>query len=156
MKILVCSDSHGVQRWMVRAVERERPDRVIHLGDHDRDAARLAERYPELPLISLPGNCDYPLPGTPYTRVVELGGVRFFLTHGHPYRVKSGLLSIELAGREAEAQVVLFGHTHRAYCEEKDGMWLMNPGACGGMRPSYGIVEIENKSAACHLAAYEE
>ena len=47
---------------MESAVEWERPDAILHLGDRERDAERLGERFPELPLLAVPGNCDYPMP----------------------------------------------------------------------------------------------
>ena len=43
MKYLVLSDSHGNVDNMVRAVEREKPDGIIHLGDCWRDAEELHE-----------------------------------------------------------------------------------------------------------------
>ena len=39
MKLLVLSDSHKRMQYMYQAVEREKPDLIIHLGDHDRDAS---------------------------------------------------------------------------------------------------------------------
>ena len=50
MKYLVLSDSHGNVDNMVRAVEREKPDGIIHLGDCWRDAEELHELFPRLPL----------------------------------------------------------------------------------------------------------
>ena len=58
MKILVLSDSHGTMSSMERALERERPDCVLHLGDHLRDARSLARRHPQTPVYAVPGNCD--------------------------------------------------------------------------------------------------
>lgn len=49
MKLLILSDSHGEQEFMQLAVRRERPDAVIHLGDHCADADRLAEEFCGLP-----------------------------------------------------------------------------------------------------------
>ena len=49
MKYLVLSDSHGNVDNMVRAVEREKPDGIIHLGDCWRDAEELHELFPRLP-----------------------------------------------------------------------------------------------------------
>lgn len=43
---------------MVEAVARCRPDVIIHLGDHSRDTAILREKFPEIPLYSVRGNCD--------------------------------------------------------------------------------------------------
>ena len=94
MKLLILSDSHRKMDYMYQAVEREKPDRIIHLGDHERDAMRLAERYPGIPLWSVSGNCDH---GAGPERIVDvLEGVRFFVTHGHTLRVKYGLLRAEL------------------------------------------------------------
>ena len=50
MKYLVLSDSHGNVDNMARAVEREKPDGIIHLGDGWRDAEELHELFPRLPL----------------------------------------------------------------------------------------------------------
>ena len=58
MKLLILSDSHGEQEFMQLAVRRERPDAVIHLGDHCADADRLAEEFCGLPVLSIRGNCD--------------------------------------------------------------------------------------------------
>ena len=44
MKILVLSDSHGNISNMEEAVEWEKPDMSLHLGDCCWDAARLGER----------------------------------------------------------------------------------------------------------------
>lgn len=54
MNILVLSDSHGNISNMEEAVEREKPDMILHLGDCWRDAERLAERYPDIPMDTFP------------------------------------------------------------------------------------------------------
>lgn len=155
MKILVFSDSHHTMRYMEMAVEQEHPDQVIHLGDHNRDAANLGQLYPMLPILSVNGNCDFDISGKD-TVVAEFRGFRFFVTHGHRYGVKGSLLRLELAAKEAAADVVLFGHTHCGICEEYNGLWLLNPGSCSSAgRPSYGIVEIMNGKLNCRLVYFE-
>jgi hypothetical protein len=143
MKLLILSDSHRKMEYMYRAVEQEQPDLIIHLGDHDRDAERLSKRYPEIPLWSVSGNCDY---GAGPERIVQtLEGVRIYATHGHTLRVKYGLLRAELAAREAEANLLLFGHTHRPLCDWHNGLWMLNPGTCSGMgQITYGVIELNN------------
>ena len=47
MKAAVFSDSHGQTVLMEEAVRRTRPDVIIHLGDHDRDAVALREKFPD-------------------------------------------------------------------------------------------------------------
>ena len=53
MKILVFSDSHRFLSGMVQAIEEEKPDQVIHLGDLMGDAEELSWRFQTLPILSL-------------------------------------------------------------------------------------------------------
>ena len=149
MKLLILSDSHGEQEFMQLAVRRERPDAVIHLGDHCADADRLAEEFCGLPVLSVRGNCDLWGPPRAETLLRTFEGVRIFGTHGHRYGVKQGLLRFSLAAQEQKAQVALFGHTHIPYCRQEGGLWLLNPGACGGRAPSCGIVTVDGGKAVC-------
>ena len=149
MKLLVLSDSHRETEHMLLAIRKERPDAVVHLGDHAADADAIAQECPYLPLYRVRGNCDYYDEVTPEQALLHFGGVRLLAVHGHRYGVKTGLLRLCYAAREKEAQVALFGHTHRALCAREDGLWLLNPGACGGRAPSYGVVELENGAVKC-------
>ena len=149
MKLLILSDSHGEQEFMQLAVRRERPDAVIHLGDHCADADRLADAFCALRVPSPRGTWDplrTPRAATPL-RTYE--AARIFGTHGHRYGVKQGLLRFSLAAQEQQAQVALFGHTHIPYCRQEGGLWLLNPGACGGRAPSCGIVTVDGGKAVC-------
>lgn len=155
MKILVLSDSHHTMKYMELAIEQEHPDHVIHLGDHNRDAEELERLYPRLPILSISGNCDYDFSGRD-TVITEFHGFRFLATHGHRYGVKSSLLRLELAAKEAAADVALFGHTHCGICEEYNGLWLLNPGSCSAAgRTSYGIIEIINSKLTCRLVYFD-
>ena len=151
MKLLILSDSHRELEYMREAVRRERPDAVIHLGDHFTDADALAQEFAGLPVLSVRGNCDYFSQQRADELLRTFEGVKIFGTHGHRYGVKQGLLRAELAARQRGADVLLFGHTHCPYCECYDGLGLLNPGACGGRAPSYGLVEIENGTAKCRV-----
>lgn len=141
MKLLILSDSHKQMDYMIRAVEREKPDRIVHLGDHDADARRLSERFPQIPVWSVSGNCDYGL--CPAVRVEDVEGVRLYMTHGHTLGVKYSLLRAELSAREREANILLFGHTHQSFCQWHNGLWMLNPGSCSGRGPvTYGVIEL--------------
>ncbi len=151
MKILVLSDSHRYMQNMVQAIEEEKPDHVIHLGDHIRDAEELSMDYPMLPVLKVRGNCDYDVMAQEEV-LTEFRGFRFLICHGHRYGVKSGLLRYTLAAKEKLADVALFGHTHQRYCEEYEGTWLLNPGSCGyGSRASYGLIEISQNQITCQI-----
>ena len=53
---------------------------------------RLEERYPDIPLLGVPGNCDYGGLDQP-ERLTELGGVRILMMHGHTRGVKSSAMN---------------------------------------------------------------
>ena len=131
MKILVFSDSHASLGFMRRCIEATEPDAVIHLGDYYNDGQTMLEEFPHLPFHQVPGNCDMHrgwIPD-PETRLLELGGVRFWLTHGHRHGVKQGLYRLIADARASGVQAVLFGHTHLAHCSQDNGLWVFNPGA---------------------------
>lgn len=141
MKILVFSDSHGRLGPMVDAVERERPQRVFFLGDCYRDGQALRDAYPDLLMELVRGNCDWDKEA-PTELVVEAGGVKFLLAHGHLHGVKSGTDYLARAAREAGVDVACFGHTHQALNMPDRGVWLFNPGTAGGVgdRAGYGVI----------------
>ena len=104
MKILVVSDSHGKVDNLIRAVELTHPDYVLHLGDCQRDLEKLRQAFPVLPMEGVPGNCDYGSCDQP-ERLIELGGVRILMLHGHTRGVKSDAMRAVWAARECGAQV---------------------------------------------------
>ena len=58
MKFIVFSDSHGVSDNMIRAVKLEKPDLCFYLGDGENDLRLLQNRFPQLPVNAVRGNCD--------------------------------------------------------------------------------------------------
>ena len=151
MKLLILSDSHRHMEAMRIAMRDEQPDVVIHLGDHDADAAQLRGEFPNTPVYSLSGNCDRLCPIGTGTLSYGFGGVRIFAAHGHQYNVKSGFFRFYMAAKEKNARVALFGHTHAPYCEEYDGIWLLNPGACGCYGATCGVVQIDGDVVSCEI-----
>ncbi|MBR4394392.1 MAG: YfcE family phosphodiesterase [Oscillospiraceae bacterium] len=143
MRAAVFSDTHTVTAPMVHAVAQSHPDVLIHLGDHERDAAVLLENYPELPLYQVAGNCDFH-PNAMNTLVVQLGPVRVLLTHGHLYGVDYNHVDrLVYAAQEAGAGLVLFGHTHVPYHEDIGGVKVVNPGTAGkGRNLTCAMLEI--------------
>lgn len=144
MKILVFSDTHGRTGGMLRAIAAHNPDTVLHLGDCAEDMRRVEKDYPMLPILKVCGNCD-DYPHEQETREVSLGGMKLYMAHGHRHRVKWELEPLLLAGQCAGAQMVLFGHTHRAVWETFGGMYVLNPGTAGiGPNKTFALLEIEN------------
>lgn len=151
--ILVLSDSHGNLNNMILAVKRMKPDSIIHLGDCWSDAVRLRKKFPRIPMEQVPGNCD----GEHgfLERILEVEGKRILLCHGHTRNVKAGLLNLEMAAQEQNADMVLFGHTHRAFYDRHNGQILLNPGSIGDPRfgnpPSFGTLVIDGDSGLVDL-----
>lgn len=140
MRILAVSDIHGRNDTLEQVLDRH-PDirTVIFLGDGFDGVQEVAERHPSHTFICVPGNCDH-APLTPAVTVEMLGSKRFFITHGHKYNVKYGLYTLELAARERQADIALFGHTHQPLCDYADGLYLCNPGSLG-YRGDYAIID---------------
>ena len=150
MKLLVFSDSHGNLSHMEQAVVAERPDGILHLGDVVRDAQRLAQRFSDLPLEYVYGNCDGCESGPETERVLTVEGFRILMMHGHTRGVKWGVERAVLAAQEAEAQVLLFGHTHRPLCDRSGALWILNPGSCRGpLFWTYGLITIQDGRLRC-------
>ena len=130
MKVVVFSDSHGNVSNMIAAVERQKPDLAIHLGDCWQDGERLSMAFPRLPLEQVNGNCDRFSQGV-WERLIAVGGRTALICHGHTYGVKSGYGAAIGAAQRAGVDLLLFGHTHRAEVQRIGPLWLMNPGSVG-------------------------
>lgn len=154
MRILVMSDSHSTMRYMRLAIDTVKPETVIHLGDHYDNAETLEEEYHHIRFHKLPGNCDrYRCPPTtPQIFCYDIGGVKFYMTHGHLHGVKSDLYRLIADARQMNAQAVLYGHTHIADCRRVDSLWIVNPGACNSAEGSVAVIETaDNTIASCTI-----
>ena len=160
MKILVLSDSHSSRSFMRMAVERLKPDMILHLGDYYDDGEVLHEEFPGPVFYQVPGNCDrYRCPPwAAEVMTVPAGGLRLYLTHGHRHGVKQSITRLLADARAARADAVLYGHTHVANCyQEPDGLWVLNPGSCGYFGGSVGLIEIEKqKITSCRILRQDD
>ena len=148
MKILIFSDSHGKTEPMISAVRRHKPDMVIHLGDYSRDVFAVMSAFPGLKIHSVEGNCDAFLRSghdAQTEKLIKAEETLLFITHGHRYSVKTGLGSLVNTAMCAGADAVLYGHTHIPDYDEYEGLVIINPGAAGGRKASYGLLEISGK-----------
>ena len=144
MKFLVLSDSHGNLSNMERAVERESPQWILHLGDCWRDGETLHSFYPGITFDQVPGNCDF-RPGEPLEKLLLVTDKRILICHGHTYAVKQSLMAAGRAAEEQNLDLFLFGHTHRPLVDKRGKTLFLNPGSIGeGGRPFYGVVTLED------------
>jgi putative phosphoesterase len=149
MKALVISDSHGAKDQMAALVtlirEQDMPDALYFCGDGLQDAYAYKKYFSRFAAVR--GNCDlnYP-PEVGLEKTALLGGVYVFITHGHTFKVKKTLLSLNFRAQEVGAKVACFGHTHQPYLELHSGILMINPGAlCNGC---YALLEIDEAGDA--------
>ncbi len=133
---------------MRRAVLAERPDLVLYLGDGIFDMYRIQADFPGIQAAGVRGNCDAGS-NEPETRSLTLEGLKIFMTHGHIYGVKTGYGKAIEAAREASADILLFGHTHRPVYEMNGLMHIMNPGSV--FDGCYGSLELNQGGVFCRL-----
>ncbi|MGI6153454.1 MAG: metallophosphoesterase [Christensenellaceae bacterium] len=127
---LAVSDTHRNTTMLNKIVSRFTDvDYVFHLGDNVSDAHYLQERM-QAEVIYVKGNCDFDSNAPGFAEVFLLGQ-KIILTHGHTLKVKYSYDRALYYAQEHEAQALLFGHTHRAYTEYINGVWLINPGSAG-------------------------
>ena len=142
MRIIVMSDSHRNFRNVQRVMEKHPDaDLYIHLGDGEREFEDVQNLYPDRRYLWVAGNCDF---GSllPWEEELSVEGKKIFFTHGYTYQVKMTLYNLECAARDRKADIALYGHTHQAEIEYRDGLYLMNPGSLHGSYGTYGIIDI--------------
>ncbi len=148
MRALIVSDTHGRHGNLKKAVEEcGEFDVLIHLGDVE-GGERYIDAVADCEKHVIRGNNDF-YTDLPREEEFFLQGKKIFITHGHTYFVAIGTEEIKEAGRARGADVVMFGHTHRPYLEEDDGILVLNPGSIAYPRQengkgSYMMMEIDD------------
>lgn len=157
MRVGVLGDTHGELRAARSLIGRMgHIDALLHTGDFHEDAMVMA-RWPELQGVAVHavlGNGDYGLDG-PREALLELAGHRILLVHGHRFGVKHGLSELVTEADRRRADVAVFGHTHVAWLEERDGLLLLNPGSTRYPRseapPSAAVLDLTASKATAEL-----
>ncbi len=126
LQIGIISDTHGLLR--PEAVEAlAGVDHILHAGDVG-DIAILENLRSIAPVTAIRGNVDVSgaCARLPTTEVVELGGCLFYLLHA--------IQDLDVVPAEAGISAVVYGHSHRAEVQERDGVVYVNPGSAGPKR----------------------
>ena len=148
-QFIIVSDSHGNQEGLARVLQAHpKADALLFLGDGLSDLAAVRQTT-RCPLVyEVRGNCDYDR-SVPADRLISLGGLRLFVTHGDGYEVKLTTGPLRRAAAQRGAEAVLFGHTHSPCCfQEPDGLWVLTPGSA---RSTFGLVLPEGEALSCSL-----
>ena len=121
--VLVLSDTHGLLRPEVLEYLSQ-ADIIIHGGDINTQA--IVDKLREYaPLYIVRGNNDKDwAEELPQSLTFSIEGVRFFLIHNKRD------VPLDLS----DTDVVVYGHSHKYACEERNGILWLNPGSCGRRR----------------------
>jgi uncharacterized protein len=140
------ADTHGLMRpgalEALRGVEL-----ILHAGDVGRRAV-LAELRTMAPVRAVCGNVDDPQdPDLERTIELVVDGIRVHVTHGH----ELGSPTPDRLLARYPADVIVFGHTHRALVHRAGSRLVVNPGAAGprrfNLKPSVALMTIESGRA---------
>lgn len=152
MKVLIVSDTHGRDENLKKVVEMTEPfDCMIHLGDVEGSEEYIRGMV-SCPVRMVSGNNDF-FSELPRELEFEIGKYRVLITHGHYYYVSLNTDEIRRQARTRGIDIVMFGHTHKPYLDQKNGITVLNPGSLSyprqsGRCPSYIWMELDEKGEA--------
>ncbi|WAM34487.1 metallophosphoesterase [Caldicellulosiruptor morganii] len=155
MKILVLSDTHGITYDAERIVKKYEKNIVlcVHLGDLVKDAVYLQNKFLNLRFEIVRGNNDFTR-DFPSEKIIEVGGKKILITHGHMYSVKSTYDLIVNHAKTFKVDAVFFGHTHQQEEFYSDNILFLNPGSLALSRDgsrSYAIAEVTKFGVVAYL-----
>jgi putative phosphoesterase len=86
---------------------------------------------------------------------IEIDGKRVLLVHGSPRKMNEYLFedrplaSFQRLAASSNADIIVFGHTHKPYVKEVDGVMFLNVGSVGkpkdgDWRACYAVLEIDH------------
>ncbi|AEH23879.1 metallophosphoesterase [Pyrococcus yayanosii] len=152
MLVGVLSDTHYPKAYfpdvVLEVFEKQDVELIIHAGDITEPI--LLEKLNEVaPVLAVRGNADPP--GLREVEVVDIGGMKTLVIHGHQF-LSLTAQNLVYKAFEEEATLVIFGHTHRPYFEAVEAMrrkvYLLNPGSPTLPRlspPSFALMEVEKE-----------
>ncbi|GAA0716469.1 metallophosphoesterase family protein [Clostridium malenominatum] len=125
-KIGVISDTHGLLREeFIEALKNVQL--IIHAGDIDKEEV-LVELNKICPVVAVRGNCDKGKLKEllPFSDIVEFQGKYIYVIHD--------INTLDIDPEAAGIDIVVFGHSHKAYEVEKENVLYINPGGAGPKR----------------------
>ena len=160
MKILIVSDTHRRDENLKMVIEQQVPiDMLIHLGDAEGSERFIADWVnPECRMEMVLGNNDF-FSLLDKEREVVIGSHKALLTHGHYYGVSMGPEGLVDEAKSRGCDIAMYGHTHRPFLEEIEGITVLNPGSLSyprqeGRRPSYMIMTVEEDGTVEYQQKY--
>ena len=150
MLLGLVSDTHGLVRPEIFAA-LQGVELILHAGDVGGSDV-LAELGAIARVRAVYGNTDSPgEPGLAVDIGLRIDGVTIHVSHGHELGrpTPEGLLA------RYDADVIVYGHTHRPLIERSGQRLVVNPGAAGprrfDLKPSVARMTVANGHADVQL-----
>ena len=137
-RVGIISDTHGLLREEVINYLKT-CDYIVHGGDINTEDV-LNKLKDIAPLYVVRGNNDKGewAERLPKELYIEIGNIRFYMVHN-----KKGISS-----KLKPIDIIIFGHSHKYFCENIEDILWLNPGSCGKRRfnlpINLAIMTIEN------------
>ena len=128
MLIGIIADTHGLIRDEALRALRD-VDVILHAGDVGNQAV-LDALAAIASVHAVYGNVDLPDAGLRASIDCEFEGTRVHVSHGH----EVGSPTPERLAARYAADIIVFGHTHRALVRQVGSSLVINPGAAGPAR----------------------
>lgn len=147
MRVGLISDTHGLLRPRVFDVFAD-VDRILHAGDVGTPDI-LVELEALAPVTAVWGNTDRFDVRARTSAVVqlELEGFGVALLHGHQLGSPT---PPALRRANPDADIIVYGHTHRPLVDAGGGVLVVNPGAAGaarfGIPPSVALLSLADEA----------
>lgn len=147
MKILVISDTHGNIDRLNSILKKTGPyDALFHCGDIEGQEYAIREAA-DCRMYLVSGNNDWDS-SLPEELSVTIDDYRFWVCHGHRYGVSLSPSMIREEAASRNADVCLFGHTHKPFLDTSRGLTLLNPGSLNyprqiGRKSTFAVIEID-------------
>jgi uncharacterized protein len=147
------SDTHGLVRPSV-FVGLAGVELILHAGDVG--AGVLDELRTIAPVHAVLGNTDPPDdPALEPSIEIRHEGVRIHVSHGH----ELGSPTPEKLLAKYDADVIVYGHTHRQLVVNAQDRWVVNPGSAGPKRfnllPTLARMTVRNGDVDIELVELE-
>ena len=144
------SDTHGQLRPDVHTAFVG-VELILHAGDVGGSEI-LRELELIAPTRAVYGNTDPPGDPELVERVdITIGGVTIHVSHGHEVGSPTPAKLLE----RYDADVIVYGHTHKQLVAQAGGRWVVNPGAAGprrfDLKPTVARLKIEAAKISVEL-----
>ncbi|WP_022851243.1 metallophosphoesterase family protein [Limisalsivibrio acetivorans] len=159
MRILIISDTHTDSTEKLPKVileEAAKADTILHAGDIDNYQLIRELKSINPSVYAVRGNMDEGLGdgSLPATRQMSFEGVLIGIAHGHgsPFGLENRLLYLF-----PDADIIVYGHTHKPFWGEIGGVYMLNPGSPTANRyqnsGSYAVLTIDENgfNAVIHI-----